>query len=93
MIYRCYGCGWRINERRNVTDIKKIGSHLLYDHKPFCSDGCIQQYKCQKNKPTTAPITDWHEEDNIAADNTTVIYGWKSRRKNGNKYSSTDQSV
>jgi hypothetical protein len=43
MIYLCAACGWRINERIKNPDV--IGKHLLYQHRAFCSEHCIQMDK------------------------------------------------
>ena len=68
MIYRCWNCGWRINQRyTSYTD--KIGTHLLYDHVPFCSEYCIDLYKLLKTKPKESPKSDWYEDE------------WKLKRK------------
>jgi len=54
MIYLCQTCGYRINQRTGDASIyapketfkidiepEKVGKHLLYKHKPFCSEECI----------------------------------------------------
>jgi len=57
MIYFCWNCGWRIAERHKVANPADIGKYLLYEHKPFCSQYCINCYK-HKPKARTAPV-DW----------------------------------
>jgi hypothetical protein len=50
MIYRCWNCGLRINERYKKPSIapQNIGKHLLYDHVPFCTEECIDEYRSRK---------------------------------------------
>lgn len=71
MIYRCWCCGWRINQRTSNsdgeifhTDVRDedIGKHLMYDHVPFCSVYCIDDYRRMKKKPMIAPKADWDED-------------------------------
>ena len=74
MIYNCWSCGWRINQRKNVKDIHDIGKYLLYNHKPFCSDYCIKEFKYKNNQTVDcAPISDWNEIGPL---------NWKILRKN-----------
>lgn len=62
MIYRCWLCGWRINQRvRCQANPALIGTHKLFEHRPFCNDFCIEQYKIRKTKPVVAPCSDWDE--------------------------------
>ena len=59
MIYTCWFCGWRINQRKpGEADNPNIGKHLLFDHHAFCSKYCINSYKCKKNKKPESP-QDW----------------------------------
>jgi len=60
MIYLCQCCGSRINQRtrdgsiwrsadeplgRTSVEPSQVGKYLLYNHKPFCSDLCIEYAK------------------------------------------------
>lgn len=75
MIYLCQNCGWRINTRlcikqRISNEPKEIGSHLLYCHKPFCSDWCIEEAKKHPYiLERTVKPSDWNEPE------------WKINRK------------
>jgi hypothetical protein len=75
MIYNCWYCGWRINERREgEKDNDCISKYKLWNHHPFCSDCCIKLYK-EYGCTTKAPIADWEENG---------VYGyWKVKRKIG----------
>ena len=82
MIYACYNCGWNINARTlkdkygNVTtDFTKtnVGEHMLYDHKAFCSEYCIEVFKMYP-KPRQ-PIQDFWENGEWG--------DWKKERKIG----------
>lgn len=76
MIYRCYNCGWRINQRKEgEPDNPRIGKYLLCNHHSFCSENCIDCYLGNfKNdrEPPPAKCADWSEEGNT---------GWKINRK------------
>lgn len=93
MIYNCFACNRRINERKdyyngildsadgydNMNNRESIGKHLLYNHKAFCSDYCIEIYKkhprMQKQDPN---ISGWEGTCN----NNTIRYiHWKDQRK------------
>ena len=84
MIYRCWNCGWRINQRTpGEKDNSRIGSHLLWRSHPFCSQYCIDSYKKYFQKSgdkTEAPISDWNEQGwlSIKDDKWT---NWKTERK------------
>ena len=72
MIYTCWNCGWRINQRTpGEADNVRIGSHLLHNHHAFCSQYCIDdnssKSKFKQSRPE--PDQDW---------NTT----WKAERRN-----------
>jgi hypothetical protein len=73
MIYTCWNCGWRINQRNfGESDNPRIGKHLLYDHHAFCCEGCIINYSWKTNKKAE-PTQDWEENG---------VYGkWKEERK------------
>jgi len=73
MIYTCWCCGNRINERtgnsQGVTFKKLadndpiIGKFLLYNHLPFCSQHCIDRWKNSSTVIDRPPITDlWIEK-------------------------------
>jgi hypothetical protein len=82
MIYRCWGCGWRINERQsNMDQPENIGKHILYEHKPFCSDFCIRTYQNFKIKPITAPISNWDEIETGQPGDINYNPNWKTLRK------------
>ena len=79
MIYLCQNCGWRINERKYVKDEKDIGKHLLYNHKPFCSERCINEAKKNPRILERQVIpSDWNEQGWGYPDD---IKTWKTERK------------
>lgn len=73
MIYNCWYCGYRINERtrsdkyttwKTGIDPKKVGTYLTFENKPFCTEYCIEDFKKLKTKPKYFPGTsDWYEEE------------------------------
>lgn len=84
MIYVCWGCGHRIRQRTTSSDFEifhldqfilpeEIGQHLLYDHRPFCNDYCINVYQLQKTKPIFISDIDGTWDDDW----------WKKERKIG----------
>lgn len=84
MIYNCWNCGWAINKRYGNSDInpKDIGKYLLYNHKPFCSDYCIDCFKSLKTKPDICPIADSCESGDGFCDHPEHYnIGWKKARK------------
>lgn len=87
MIYKCYNCGWRINQRRKgEPDNQRIGRYLLCNHHAFCSENCINNYlgnfknglvePIEPIEPPSAKCSDWNEEGEK---------GWKVTRRNRNK--------
>ena len=77
MIYLCQSCGWRINERYN-SDMppENVGKHLIYQHKAFCSEDCIETAKSNPGILTRTVVpSDWNEQLNGAHSN------WKIERK------------
>lgn len=82
MIYKCWYCGNRINQRtansKGVAytvsrDPSTIGIYLTYLHLPFCSDYCIEIFKQLPSQPDMAPTSDWFEDE------------WKRERKMNRK--------
>lgn len=78
MIYTCWACGRRINERTTNSkmiiyhwDIKPedIGKYILYEHHPFCNSDCVEKYK---NKPIRSLPADWYVDI------------WKAKRRHKN---------
>ena len=80
MIYLCQNCGWRINQRYD-NDIAEgiVGKHLLYNHKAFCSEYCIEKAKGNPHILNRNVIpSDWNEQGR----GLNGIYGnWKTDRK------------
>lgn len=85
MIYNCWMCGWRINERHkmdkhgnvcrtSVAD-NQIGKHLVCEGKPFCSKYCVEDYNKQSQfkKNMQASPQDYWENG--------VWGNWKVERK------------
>ena len=75
MILLCTGCGWRINQRylRDINP-EDVGKYMIYKHKPFCSEGCIELAKRYPNILDRVLIpSDWEENG--------VIREWKKDRK------------
>lgn len=84
MIYNCWYCGHRINERHTVKNSDDIGKYAIWDNKTFCNDFCIQQFKTLKSPPTEKPISDWCESGYPLCDHPEHHYiGWKRARKIG----------
>jgi len=84
MIYNCWNCGWSINKRygNNEIDPKDVGKYLLYDHKTFCSDYCIDSFKSLKTKPDVCPVADSCESGDGYCDHPEHYnVGWKKARK------------
>jgi hypothetical protein len=79
MIYRCWSCGWRINERKkDEKNNTRIGSvHFMFKHHPFCSQMCVDNYKI--GDANEAPISDWNEKGWLDHDGD--ITNWKAERK------------
>ena len=85
MIFLCQNCGWRINQRKDTrNNPEKIGKYLLYEHKPFCSNLCINMTKA-KPYTLTQPIepSDWEESGYINLNRPNGIENWKTERKIG----------
>jgi len=83
MILLCQNCGWRINERRDCkNNPEQIGKYLLYNHKPFCSELCIENTKA-KPYDITRPIipSDWNELGDSNPSRPNGIENWKTERK------------
>lgn len=80
MIYLCQNCGWRINERYNINIAQEIiGKHLLYNHKAFCSEDCIEKAKENPHILNRYIIpTDWNEQGWTVNG---VYSNWKIERK------------
>ena len=62
-------CSWRINQGNRVP-IEFVLTYKLYDHKPFCSDYCIEWYKLKKPKKPCPEADesywpDWKKERKI----------------------------
>lgn len=60
MIYHCFQCGGRPNERtvnsqdelfyRSFAPVAIIGAHRLCDHRVFCNNGyCMEVYKYRRD--------------------------------------------
>lgn len=61
MIFNCWHCGSRINQRTRScwdggekTDVPAdwVGKCVLCDHHPFCDELCVAGYKYQSNRGT-----------------------------------------
>lgn len=84
MIYTCWHCGWRINERTSNSegvafrirpdDDPNIGKYLLHKHMPFCSDYCITCFKELKG-----PMPQRPKQSDI------YLNEWMAERKNKKK--------
>ena len=96
MIYLCQACGHRINQRTSYrsswrpdeplekTGIpdEEIGVHLIYKHKAFCSEYCIE---LAKSKPCILEREvipyDFFERGDHNPDRPNGIETWKTERK------------
>ena len=84
MIYICWNCGWRINERNqdvleNRQEIGKI--NCMYLHHPFCSEKCVEQYKYifkKSGDKNDASPADWNEQGWYIQG---IYSNWKIERK------------
>ena len=93
MIYLCWNCDWRINERWSVHQQKIITDRMgigyvqyMFRHHPFCSAQCIEEYKEKyKNGDKDRkfpPISDLSEQLSYYHKNGEKIYeNWKTLRK------------
>lgn len=96
MIFLCQNCGHRINQRtgdRSIwnpdepsykieIDESEIGKYLLYNHKPFCSEECIEYAKSKPYimKKDVKPYNDY-ESGFYNPDRPNGIETWKTERK------------
>lgn len=60
MIYNCWNCGWRINQRGRVKD-EDIGKYVLFQHMCFCSSYCVNDFIQRRGKKIKSSISDWDE--------------------------------
>ena len=96
MIYLCQTCGHRINQRTcdgsvyqpneplRKRDIKAedVGKHLLYNHKPFCSEKCIEEAK-KNHTILLKDVTPANELERCKynPDRPNGLANWKTERK------------
>lgn len=86
MIYNCWSCGWRINDRtgcdkngdafpKTWVSPENVGKYLLHDHKAFCSRECICVFKDASvyKQAIRKPPSDYWENG--------VCGNWKIQRK------------
>lgn len=95
MIYLCQCCGTRINQRtadRSIyapneshkTDVspENVGKHLLYKHRAFCQQSCIEEAKKHPhilNREVTP--SNWFERNEHNPERPNNIQTWKTERK------------
>ena len=98
MIFLCQTCGYRINQRtcdgstwrpdetlgRTGVRDEDVGKHLLYNHKPFCSNECIEE---AKNNPYILKRevipSNALERPDFNPDRPNGLENWKTERKIG----------